>query len=112
MKAHTVAEDAARLLAEAELGLAARLRSNAARIAALTLHSQTDGAEHTAPARRKFWSKFEDEVDPDRKLSAAERTRRAAIARSLHFARLGRASAKKRQKELLEARAEKAEAAK
>jgi len=39
-------------------------------------------------ARTAFLARFEDEVDPDRRLSEAERSRRGLIARRAYFARL------------------------
>jgi len=63
-------------------------RSLRARIAAFTLHSRVDGRSHTAPAREAFLARFEDEVDPDRSLTEAERLRRAEAARKAHFTRL------------------------
>ena len=60
-----------------------------ARVAALSRWSQeSDPAGATLAARTAFLARFEDEVDPDRKLSEAERTRRGLIARRAYFARL------------------------
>ena len=47
-----------------------------------------DRTAATAPAREAFYRRFEDEVDPDRKLSEAERTRRAEFARRAFYARI------------------------
>jgi hypothetical protein len=71
-------------------------RATAARIAALTKHSQTDGREATAKARSAFMERFYNEVDPDRVLSGVERERRAQIAKRLYFVRLNAASQKVR----------------
>ena len=68
------------------------------RVGAYSLHSQVSGREITANARSAFLQKFEDQVDPDRTLPAAERERRAAMARKAHFQRLALSSAKARQK--------------
>ena len=68
--------------------------SQRGRIAALSLHAQ--GKTNTGPARQAFLSKFEREVDPDGVLPPAERARRAAAARKLHFVRAAYASAKAR----------------
>lgn len=68
------------------------------RIGAFALHAQHDSREITGAARAAFLSKFELQVDPDRKLTPGERARRAAAARSLHFARLALASVKARRK--------------
>jgi hypothetical protein len=59
-----------------------------ARIAALALHANNDSREVTANARRVFMGRFENEVDPDHKLSTKERARRAAIAKRRYFTRL------------------------
>ena len=72
-------------------------RSLHARLAAYTLHSQVDAREHTAPARRAFLSRFEDQVDPDRLLTEAERLRRAEAAKRAHFARMALKSAQSRR---------------
>jgi len=46
----------------------------------------------------RFWSRFEDEVDPGGILSAGERQRRAEAARKAYFARMALKSAKARAK--------------
>jgi hypothetical protein len=70
-----------------------------ARIAAHVLHSQIpDEAEHTAPARAAFLSRFEREVDPDGVLDPFERARRAEHAKKAYFLRLALASKKARAK--------------
>lgn len=73
----------------------ARIRG---RMGGLALAAKRDPAEYTAPARRAFWKKFEDEVDPERKLSESERLRRADAARRLYFQRLALKSAQARQR--------------
>jgi len=75
-----------------------QLRKLRARIGAYSLHAKYDSRQLTAKARSTFLQRFEDEVDPDRLLSSAERERRAAAARKAHFARLALASAKARAK--------------
>jgi hypothetical protein len=72
-------------------------RSLKARMAAHALHARRDSREHTAPARAAFLARFEDEVDPDRLLSPAERARRAEHARKAYFTRLALASARARR---------------
>jgi hypothetical protein len=68
-----------------------------ARIAAHLLHSQiSDEAEHTAPARAAFLSRFEREVDPEGVLDPEERARRADHAKKAYFLRLALASRKAR----------------
>jgi hypothetical protein len=67
------------------------------RVAAHTLHSLYDSRELTAPARRAFLEKFENEVDPDGTLPPEERSRRAAHLRKAHFTKLAYLSAKARR---------------
>lgn len=59
-----------------------------ARIGGLARSAQYDGLEVTAKARATFRASFEDQVDPDRKLPEAERSRRAEAARRLFYARM------------------------
>jgi hypothetical protein len=73
-------------------------RSQAARVAALSLHAQRDSKEVTAPARSGFLSRFERQVDPDGALSEAERARRAEAALRAHMIRLAARSAKARSR--------------
>lgn len=47
-----------------------------------------DPTAATAPGRKAFLDRFEQEVDPERKLTSAERARRATAARKAHFTRL------------------------
>jgi hypothetical protein len=68
-----------------------------ARMAAHLLHAQiSDPAEHTAPARAAFLSRFEREVDPDGILDPKERARRAEHAKKAYFIKLALASRKAR----------------
>lgn len=60
-------------------------RSARARIAALSRHSRTDGADATRQAREVFLSRFERQVDPDGALDPVERARRADLAKRAHF---------------------------
>jgi hypothetical protein len=70
-----------------------------ARIAAHVLHAQiSNEAEHTAPARAAFLSRFEREVDPDGVLEPEERARRAEHAKKAYFLKLALASRKARAK--------------
>lgn len=62
------------------------------RIGAHLLHARYDSRGLTAPARAAFLASFERAVDPERRLPADERRRRAAHARAAHFARLARLS--------------------
>jgi len=66
------------------------------RIGALSLHAQ--GKTNTGPARAKFLARFEAEVDPNRLLPEAERSKRAEQARKLYFTRLALKSAETRRK--------------
>ena len=67
------------------------------RIGAYRLHATHDSREITAPARRAFLARFENEVDPDGTLPSAERARRAEMARKAYFTRLAYLSAKARR---------------
>ena len=60
--------------------------------------SRTDSAERTAAARRAAFERFFDQVDPDRILTEAERTRRAKAAQAAHMARMRLLSANSRSK--------------
>lgn len=72
--------------------------SIAGEVGAHKLHASIENpSEHTRPAREAFNRKFEDEVDPDRKLPESERRRRAEHARKAHFARLTMLSIKARR---------------
>jgi hypothetical protein len=80
-------------------GLNPEERSTHAQIAALELHSRLspeEEARHTEPARRAFMKRFEDQVDPERKLPPKERARRADQAMRAHMARLRLLRARKR----------------
>lgn len=80
------------------MGLTPAERTMRARLAAHTLHAMVDSREHTEPARRAFMERFEDQVDPDRVLSRAERRRRAEQAKKAYFTRLALKSAQARKK--------------
>jgi hypothetical protein len=58
---------------------------------------EQDRTAATRPAREAFEQRFEDEVDPDRSLPAAERAKRAANARTAYFHRLALKSAQSRR---------------
>lgn len=73
-------------------------RSLLARAAAHTLHSQVDGAEHTAPARKAFLDRFERQVDPDGVLEPGERRRRAEHAKKAYFTGLAAKSVAARRR--------------
>lgn len=63
------------------------------RIGAHVLHARYDSRALTGNARAAFLASFERAVDPDGRLPADERWRRAAHLRAAHFARLARRSA-------------------
>ena len=71
-----------------------------ARLAIQTRHSQCDGRDATAaataasPAKLRYWEK---QVDPDGKLTPAERKRRAESARKAHYTRLAFQASKARK---------------
>jgi len=56
------------------------------------MHAQ--GKTSTTAARKTFLDRFEREVDPEGKLSPAERAKRAAHARQTYMTRLAYQSAK------------------
>ena len=73
-------------------------RSLRAQIAANVRWSRTvDRSAATAPARTAAWQKFEDQVDPERRLTPAERALRAEAARRAHFQRMALRSAQVRR---------------
>lgn len=73
-------------------------RSLRSRMAAHRSWARTaDRTERTRPGREAFMRRFEAEVDPERKLSLAERQRRAEQARKAHFAQLALRSSRTRQ---------------
>lgn len=72
-------------------------RRLAGRLGGLATSATHDPRQMTAPARAAFASKFEREV-PVEVTDPAERARRADALRRAHFARLGLASAKARQR--------------
>jgi hypothetical protein len=65
-----------------------------ARLAAHSLHAQ--GKTNTAPGTAAFLTKFELSVDPDGLLDPAERSKRAAHARTAYFIGLALKSSQKR----------------
>jgi hypothetical protein len=72
-------------------------RALRARIAAHAMHGRHDARQTTAKARAAFLARFERQADPEGRLPAAERERRAQQLRSAYFARLALASAKARR---------------
>lgn len=64
-------------------------RSDAAKVAANTRWAfEPDRAKATAAGTSAFLAKFEQQVDPDGVLSAAERTKRARNLLSAHMTRI------------------------
>lgn len=78
------------------MSLTPQQRSIRARLAAYSLHAQTDSKEHMRPAREAFMRRFETQVDPDGLLSPAERDRRAQHALKAYMTTLALKSAKSR----------------
>lgn len=71
----------------------------AGRIGAYEMWSRTgDRTARTAKARAAAEDRFEKLVDPEGKLTAAERAKRAEAARKAHFQRMALLSAKARRK--------------
>jgi len=74
-------------------------RTLASRIAAHEKWARCpDRSAATAPARRAFVERFEQQVDPDGVLAPAERARRADHARRAHYLRMALLSARARRK--------------
>ena len=69
-----------------------------ARKAALARHSRTDGRSATCKARNAFLARFEDEVDPERRLDPLERIRRAKLARTAYMTGLALKSSRARRR--------------
>ncbi len=64
-----------------------------------------DRTARTKPGRDAAYKKFEDEIDPERKLPPEELARRVAHLRRAHFQRLALASSKARQARAAERKA-------
>lgn len=77
--------------------LTAEERSLRARAGAHAVHAKYDSKALSQPARDAFLARFEDQVDPDRVLSVAERRRRADHARKSYMAKLALKSARVRR---------------
>jgi hypothetical protein len=79
--------------------LPAELRSLRSQIAAHESWARTpDRSARTANARQAMLEKFEHQVDPDQKLTPAERALRAEHARKAHFKRMALKSAQARRR--------------
>ena len=72
-------------------------RVTRAQLAAARLHATHDSRELTAPARRAFLARFEEEVDPGGTLAPEERQRRAEHAKRAYFLQLAFRSSKARR---------------
>lgn len=71
--------------------------SSSGQVAALRRWArEPDPAASTAPARRAFLRRFEDEIDPDRTMPAAERETRARRLMRAHMIELASRSRTKR----------------
>ncbi|MEP7738315.1 hypothetical protein ABKW28_11730 [Nocardioides sp. 31GB23] len=78
--------------------VAATDRRQIAKIAAQTRWANTtDRSAATQAARDGMYRKFEDQVDPERRLPAAERAIRVESARRAHYQRLALRSAQSRR---------------
>lgn len=73
-------------------------RSRRARLAALTRWSKESPAANAARGQAGLMARFEREVDPDRALPEAERSRRATAALRAHMLRLSNRSRVVRRK--------------
>jgi hypothetical protein len=73
-------------------------RSLRGRMAAAIGHSRHDPRLTTVKARQAFLARFEREVDPEGRLPAHERSRRAEQARKAYFLRLALSSSRARRR--------------
>jgi hypothetical protein len=81
-------------------GLTPSERVLRARMAAHISWAKTDDrSARTAPARKAALARFEEQVDPDGRLSLTERTRRAEHAMRAHTTRLALRSAQIRRRQ-------------
>ena len=80
------------------LSLSPEQRRLRAQTAAYERWSKQDPREGTKPARAAFNQRFIDQVDPERVLPEAERTRRAQSAMRAHMSRMALASSRARRK--------------
>jgi hypothetical protein len=84
-------------------GLTPSERVLRARMAAHISWAKTeDRSARTAAARRAALGRFEEQVDPDRRLSPSERARRAEHAMRAHMTRLALRSAQVRRRQVAE----------
>jgi hypothetical protein len=80
-------------------GLTPSERVLRARMAAHISWAKTDDrSARTAPARKAALARFEEQVDPDGRLSPTERARRAEHAQRAHMTRLALRSAQARRR--------------
>jgi hypothetical protein len=83
----------------AKTGLTPPERSLRASLASEASWANTENrTARSQPGRDAMYKKFEDAVDPDRKLTPAERAKRVENARKAHFKRLALRSAIARRK--------------
>ena len=80
------------------LSLSPEQRRLRAQTAAYERWSKEDPREGIKPARAAFNQRFVDQVDPERVLPEAERTRRAQAALRAHMSRMALASSRARRK--------------
>jgi hypothetical protein len=82
-----------------DMDLTPEQRALRSRMAAHKSWAQTtDRTERTRPGREAFMRRFEDQVDPERKLPPAERLRRADQVRQAYFIDLAFRSSRARQR--------------
>lgn len=79
-----------------ETNLTPEQRTTRARIAALTRWSKEDPKAQAERMQEGLMEKFRRQVDPEGRLTEAERERRAEAARRAHMQRLALASSKAR----------------
>lgn len=89
----------------------AERRSIAALGADASWANTTDWTARTAPARAARWRKYEDQVDPERKLPAHERQRRAEKAMRVHMRQISRKGVAARRRKSAERAARRGQSA-
>lgn len=74
-------------------------RRTIAKLAANTRWAnEPDRSAATQAARDALWQRFEEQVDPERRLDPVERAKRAESARKAHYQRLALKSAQSRRR--------------
>ena len=73
-----------------------------ARAAAFAAHAKHGSKAMTRKARTAFWTRFLNQVDPDRTLPEDERNKRAQQAMRSHMTRMAYRSARSRRRRIMQ----------